>query len=364
MARPRTIELRWPAMGVVRSHSHERQYSAVSYPTPWALNVYLEDSLTGRQRGGSFEGPLPASRPESIVYRGRTLTFSNNAITASRVGDSTDMTLSADMSDMLRPTLFQFSEATEQGSDVVALVPHKDAHLLCFTATETWALQGDPLNGPRRRVSDQVGIVGADAWCVAHDTVYFLSELGLYQVDADGSGLKPLSEEVLPEDLIGVDDDEVKLDYDHASRGVSIHQRNKPSWLCDTSSGGFWPFDTTTRQSHVLIGPLRLGETDRYGMIQRIHGIMAANSAEVTWRVVLGDTAEEACDNGKLAITAAVAGSAYSQYVAAEGTWRAGRSNTGWPRARGMWGVLWLSSSGEWAYEGLTLGIVPAGNWR
>jgi hypothetical protein len=264
---------------------------------------------------------------------------------------------------MLRPALFQFSEAGEQGGTVVALVPHKDQFLLGFTASETWVQQGDPHTGPRRRVSDQVGIIGANAWCVAHDTVYFLSSRGLYAVGADGSGLKALSEDVIPEDLTGVTDATCTLTYRYADRGVYIHKTGT-DWFYDTERGGFWPFDVSTTDSHVLIGPLRLGGPAGYGMVQRIHGIMAANSADVAWRLVLGDTAEAATANAKLAIEAAVAGNAYSQYVAADGTWQAGMSSTGWPRARGNWMVLWLSSTASWAYESAVVHITPFGRWR
>lgn len=375
----RTIDIQFPTLGVVRRMVHDPRGAPQAHPTPWAINCRLEDSLTGRLRGGSFEGPIPVARPTSIVYRDRTLTFSDNAITASRVGDGTDTTLSADVSDMLRPALFQCSEADEQGAKIVALVPHKDAHLLCFTATETWVQQGDPHSGPRRRVSDEVGIVGPDAWCVAHDSVYFLSSRGLYQVGADGTGLKPLSEEVLPEDLIDVDDDEVKLDYDHASRSVSIHQRASPSWFYDTARGGFWPFDTTTSQSHVLIGPLRLGGLDMRGLIQTLHGVMAEGSASVRWRIITADTAQAAADSGKAAIQAALdlaatgavgavgavgATGDYSRYVRAEGGWRPGRSRTARPRVSGMFACLWLSSDGAWAFEAITMSVIPAGAWR
>ena len=364
MAKPRTLELRWPAMGVVRRQSHERQYSAVSYPTPWAMNCRLEDSLTSRLRGGSFTAIDADDRPSSIVYRDRTLTFSGGAITASRQGDSNDTTLSADVSDAQRPILFQLSEAEGSGGTVVALVPHKDQYLLGFTASETWVLRGDPATGQLRRVSDEVGIIGADAWCVAHDTVYFLSSRGLYSVQADGSGLKPLSEDVLPEDLIGVDDDDCTLTYQHSDRGVYIHFTSETNWFYDTAREGFWPFDTDTTNSHVLIGPLRLGGPDTYGMIQRVHGVMAQSSGTVTCRVVTGDTAEEACDDGKAAITAILAGTAHEHYVAADTSWEAGRSNTWWPRCRGMWCCLWLSGASDWAFESLNMTITPFGRWR
>jgi hypothetical protein len=360
----KTIQLRFPSLGVIRRNVQERVYSAVAYPTPWSINVRLEDVLTNRLRGGSFTGISAGSRPSEITYRDRLLTFSDNAITASRQGDSTDTTLSSDVSDTMRPALFQLAEADEIGEDVVALIPHKDKFLLGFTAGETWVLAGDPLTGTLRNISREVGIIGADAWCVNHDTIFFLSSHGLYSIGADGSGLKALSEDAVPEDLTGVSDAACTLTYNHADRGVFIHLTVDPDWFYDTAREGFWPFDTSSTDSHVLIGPLRIGGPNRFGLIQTIHGIMAASSATVTWAIVIGDSAEEAADNGKAAITADLAGSDFQEYVAADGSWDAGRSNAGWSRVRAAWAVIWLSSAGTWAYEGVNLESIPFGRHR
>jgi hypothetical protein len=362
MLKPKSVDLRFPGMGIVRRFSHERQYSSVDYPSPWAVNVRLEDDLTNRLRGGSFVGVAAGART-SPVYRDRAITFSSNAIKAARQGTSTDTTLSADVSDVARPILFQLSEAGSTGSTVVAVIPHKDSHLLCFTAGETWVMAGDPAAGGLRRVSDQVGIIGANAWCVAHDMVYFLSEHGLYSMGADGSNLKPLSEDKVPKDLTGITDAACTLTYNHADRGVYIH-KTSTDWFYDTERDQFWPFSTASTNSHLLIGPLRLGGLDSYGMIQQIHGIMASSSATVAWRLVPGDTAEEVCDNGKAAITAALAGTDYDQYVSGSGAWDAGRSSIGWPRATSMWVCVWLSSAGTWAFESVHLTVVPFGRWR
>ena len=363
MPRNPPMTIQFPRLGVVRRFGHTATGKQGEFGSPYSMNCRLEDSLTNRLRGGSFTGISAGARPASIVYRDRTLTFSANAVTASRVGDSTDTTLSADVSDLLRPALFQFAEADEQGETVVALVPHKDQYLLGFTATETWVLQGDPLSGAIRRVSDQVGIIGADAWCVANDAVYFLSSRGLYVVGADGSGLKALSEDVIPEDLTGVTDAACTLTYQHASRSVFIHKTGT-DWCFDTERGGFWPFDTTTAQSHVLIGPFFLADGNAYGRIQNLHGNMATGSANVTWRIVTGDTAEQAAASGKAAIEAAVAGSDYSSYVKSSGVWSAGRSHTAYPRTRAIWAVLWLASSSIWAYEAAAMTRSASGKWR
>ncbi len=365
--KPQTKTLRFPSMGVVRRNVQERVASAVSYPTPWALNVRHEGALTNRLRGGSFTGIAAGSRPSTIVYRDRLLEIDStnaNAVRASRLGNHADFSFTGDLSDTLRPTLFQFSEADAVGEDVVALVPHKDASLLGFTAGETWVQQGDPLTGPRLRVSDQVGIIGADAWCVNHDTVYFLSSQGLYSVGANGDGLQALSEDKVPEDLTSVSDSTATLTYNHADRGVYIHLAASTDWFYDTERDQFWPFNRSESGSHLLVGPVRLGGPNQYGMLQTLVGIMASGSAAVNWRVVTGETAEEACANGKAAITADLAGSAYDEYVEASGAWDAGRSDTAWPRVSAAWAVLWLSSAGTWAYEAINMETMPFGRHR
>ena len=359
----RSIDLQFPSGVSRRFGNRSAATGRKEYSAAWSWNCRLEDGLSNRLRGGSFTGISAGTRPSEIVYRGRTLTFSGRAVTASRVGNSSDISMSADVSDMLRPALFQFSEAEEQGSSVVALVPNDDQYLLGFTSGETWVQQGDPLSGSRQQVSDQVGIIGADAWCVAHDTVYFLSSHGLYSVGVNGSGLKPISEDVLPEDLTGVTDADCTITYKHSDRGVYIHKTGT-DWFYDIARGQFWPFDTSTTDSHVLLGPIKLGDLDRLGLVQELHGIVAQSSASVTWRIVPGNSAEEAAANGKLAITASLAGTSYSDYTKASGRWSAGRSQTARPRGSALWIVLWLESAGDWAYEGASLRIVPAGNWR
>ena len=325
------MNLEFPKLGVIRNASVRQEGRQAEYGTPWAFNVRLEDSITGRNRGGSFTVPMATTPSNTIRYRDRSLTFLNNAVSASRVGSYTDFTMSSDVSDTMRPAYFQFSEADKVALDVVALVPHKDQYLLCFSATETWVQQGDPLTGVRRRVSDEVGIVGRNAWCVAHDKVYFLSDIGLYSVNADGSELKAISEELVPAELQDSANGFI-LEYDHETRGVRIYSTTTPSWFYDTESGGIWPMDRTVSQSHVLLGPLRVGSEDEYGRILDLHGNIATGSGTVTWRIVPGDTAEIAAANGKAAIEAAVVSGSFSQYYTHSGTWVAGRSNRSYPR--------------------------------
>lgn len=359
----KTMELHFPRLGVVRRFGLRPEGRQSEYSTPWSVNCRLEDKLTTRLRGGSFTGIVAGSRPVSR-YRDRMLTFSTNAITATRMGDDEDTTLSADVSDTMRPALFQLSYGGETGGNVIALAPHKDNFLLAWTADETWVQQGDPYSGPRRRVSDEVGIIGADAWCMVEDVAYFMSSSGLYSVGADGSGLTAISENKIPEDLTGVSDTALKLTYNHATRGVFITTTTGLDWMYDIERQNFWPYDTAETDSHVLIGPLQIGQANSFGRVLHLHGNIAAESEDVTWRLVTGDTAEAAAANGKAAITAALAGISFSGYVSAEGTWSEGRSHRAYPRTRAIFVVLWLASVGVWAYESSSLESILSGRWR
>ncbi|GAG50154.1 unnamed protein product, partial [marine sediment metagenome] len=124
------------------------------------------------------------------------------------------------------------------------------------------------------------------------------------------------------------------------------------------------PFDTGETDSHLLIGPFRLGQANSFGRVLNLHGITASGSANVAWHLVNGDTAEAAAANGKAAIIASLASGDYSSYVASEGTWTAGRSNMAYPKTRAIWCCLWLSSAGDWAYEGVEMDATVSGKWR
>ena len=412
------VNMPFPSSGVMRRLANAASLGDGPTSTPWSVNVRLEDTLTKRLRGGSFTGrevpeiPMdspryvedgsgntitdddgnvivldyersvtssggrviaipgedaPDAHPAECVYRGRMLRPDGASILASRQGDYADWDYGVDISDQNRAFVIQLSEAGEIGGDVVALVPHKDAFLLAATSDSLWIVRGDPAaDGAMRNVSRGVGMVAARAWCKDHmDRVYFLSSHGLYTVGADGQGLEPISENAIPVELTGVDNADTVLEYNHADRGVYIHlPGDSLSYFFDTERQGFWPFTTDSGNSHLLLGPVKLGSIDQTGVINSIHGMVAAGSQSVNWRIVIGETAEEAADNGKVAITAALASSSFSSYIKYSGTWAAGRSLTFRPRVRGMWACIWLHSAGQWAYERITMQIASAGAWR
>lgn len=412
-----TKEVHWPS-GVNRRRTFRHDAGRQErYFAPWSLNVRQED-FTGRLRGGSFTpaaagsvaasqnlyltnsagdritdasgnqivigvqvsavhssdsqfadpGPnAPASHAAQCIYRGRFVRPSSGIIYASRLGDYTDWNYGADVSDSARPFVIQLAEAGEIGGNITALIPHKDSYMLAATANSLWVVQGDPTaDGTLRNISREVGIIGAKAWCRDHlDRYYFLSSHGLYTVSPSGDGLQALSEEVIPEHLTGVTDVNTVLQYDHSTGGVSIHIPTAAvSWLFETERQGFWPFKVGHTGSYVAIGPLLLGNGNTFGRLIQLHGITASGSANITWRVLVADTAEQVAANAKLAIEVLVAGGTPAN-IHSSGTWTAGINHRSYPRARGKYMILLLSAaSGNWAWEGANAVIEPSGAWR
>ena len=122
--------------------------------------------------------------------------------------------------------------------------------------------------------------------------------------------------------------------------------------------------DGTAIQSHVLIGAMRLGGVDKAGIVNMLHGVLGTGSGTVTWRLVVGESAEQASDNAKLAIETYQAGGDYSSYVKHTDSWTAGRSLAQYPRVRSLWCCIWLQSTDRWAFEGATMQLKLSGRYR
>jgi hypothetical protein len=383
-----TKEIQFPN-GVGRGLSFRQETGKrEKYTCPWALNCRTQD-FQSRLRGGSWT-PAAAATTVGVVhsggyvvatpgasapgtssnadclYRDRFIRPVSQAIYASRQGTYTDWAMSADLSDVGRPFVIQLSEAGELGGNIKALIPHKDAYLLAATSDSLWVVQGDPTaDGRMQNISRDVGMVGPRAWCRDHlDRYYFLSSKGLYTVSASGEGLQALSEDVIPEQLTGVTDAATVLEYDHATRGVYIHiPTASVSWLFEADRQAFWPFKVGYTGSHVAIGPLLLGDGETNGRLLRMHGVTAASSVNVTWRVLVGNSAEQVSANAKAAIETLVTGGSPAN-VQGSGVWTAGVNHLSYPRARGLFMILLLSASGAWGWEGAVCVMTPSGKWR
>lgn len=353
-------------------------------------------------------GTVPANCTFGAVYRDRLfLASDDNSIYVCRQGDFQDWDYGADLEDVTAATIFQLSDASSLGGKPTALVPHEDAFQLAATETTLWVLQGDPVaGGSLRNVSRDIGIKGPRAWCKTGSDVVFLSNDGLYLVRANGDGLKLLSDERIPEELVDIPaTTEIALEYHQARKGVHIFLRpgsgTGTHWFFDFQTGGFWADqfqtdhepaaacrfgddlliagadgylrsiggdddDGSDIQSHVLIGPLRLAATSSVSVLTELGGSLAVGSGDVTWRIVVGDSAEEACADAKTAVDLYLAGStaAAEAYAKLNGTLEAGRNRRSNPRIRSPWYVIWLQSTSKWAYEWLVLHGLEAGRYR
>lgn len=383
-----TKEIIWPA-GVGRGLSFRQETGKRDrYTSPWSLNVRTEDPLTKRLRGGSWTPPTATatvgvvhsggyliaspgsnapgtSSNADCIYRDRFIRPVGHAIYASRQGDYTDWAMSSDLSDVGRPFVIQLSEAGEIGGNITALIPHKDSHLLAATSSSLWTVQGDPAaDGGLRNVSRDVGIIAPRAWCRDHlDRYYFLASQGVYTSSASGDGLQGLSEDVIPQELTGVTDANTVLEYDHDPQSVRIYIPTAAvNWLFETEQKAFWPFKVGAG-SYVAMGPIRMNDGDTFGRLLRLHGITAASSADVTWRVLVADTAEQVSIYAKAAIETLVASGSPTN-IHSSGTWTAGVNHRAYPRARGLFMILLLSSAGTWGWEGAVCFTEPSGKWR
>ncbi len=351
-------------------------------------------------------GTQPAGCTFGAIYRDRLiLSGEDNAIYASRLGKYTDWNFGVDQSDTLRAVAFQLSLSNEIGAKPTAMIPHKDSYLICATERSLWVVRGDPVTGELSRISENVGIVSSRAWCRADDTIVFLAKDGLYRINADGSNLTQLSPQSVPDELRNVNTSttQVSIGYDYDRLAFYVFLRtnagNDTHWIYEQQTEAFWPIvlpsnfsprfvcrhegelllagsdgfvrkiggttdDGTNIQSHVLIGPIRLGELDRYGLVNVLHGILGNGSGQVNWRLVTGESADIAADNGKAAIQAFQAGNSYASYVKASGSWTGSRSLSARPRVRGMWVCIWLQSTATWGLEGITMEVGATGNWR
>ena len=352
-------------------------------------------------------GTVPTNCTFGAVYRDRLcLSGQDNAIYMSKQGDYTDWDFGEHFENQQRAVPFQLSLGADVGALPTAMIPCLDAYMICASARTLWVLNGDPTaDGSLKRVSETVGIIGSKAWVKVDTSIVFLSEDGLYQVNADGSDLKPLTPDVVPDELrnIDVSTTTVRLGWDQDRQAFHIYLRttggSDTHWMYEMVSQSFWPMryqnnhsplalcqcggnlllagndgyvrkvtgdddDGSKIESHVLLGPVKLGELDAEGLVNALRVVLANGSGTVNWRLIVGDSADTATDNGKLAIEAFQAGNSYTAYVAASGTLTAGRSTTKRPRVRGNWACLWLQSTSQWAFEGVTMQISSAGKWR
>lgn len=363
-------------------------------------------------------GTVPTGQPLVALYRDRIfLAGATQAYYASRVGNPSDWNFGAAIEDPGAAVAGQVSVAGRMGEVVTALIPLSDQWLVIATENTLWLLQGDPTTGLLRNVSDEIGIVSPRAWAMTPDNLLvFLANDGLYVWRA-GSGAAPekFSAERVPDELREVDPAVHTVSMVYDPTWVGFHLFVTPAspqvgthWWIDLDSRALWPQrfwvthqplaaatltttglgvavvggrdgylryfldgqaddDGRTLASHLLLGPIHLAENDATdALLAEIHGAVEELSEDnkVTWRVVMGRSPAEAAEAAYADVQDMLDGLVPSR-SAASGEWiTEGLSRVQRPRSRGPWVVVWLSSSGTWSYEAVTLVARQLGRHR
>ena len=118
--------------------------------------------------------------------------------------------------------------------------------------------------------------------------------------------------------------------------------------------------DGTPIASSIGLGPFHIGGSfGMDGQITEMTADLADDSANVTWALVPGKTAEAAVDAFIADLDAGTTAN-----VRGTGTWVEKHNHPVRPRSRGAWSVLWLSSVGRWAYEYVSIKDKKLGRLR
>lgn len=283
-----------------------------------------------------------------------------------------------------------------------AMIPWTNDTALFMGRSSCGILYGDPLNGGYfRTLSQTVGILDPMAWCRGPgNEIFTVSRSGL-AVNQPGARGEPelLSNKKLRQELMNIDPAtyHVVPVWDQRAQGINIFiskvsaASNVDHWFYDLRMGAFYrdqfpstsyePFsawqypelsqtgsstligcrdgyiryfsdsqatdDGTNFNSHVYLGPFRVGSRDFNddGIVSRIIGKLATSSGAANWALYVGDTPDAAYAN-------AVAGTAW-----ASGTLAAGYNTTNTPEARCAWCYLKVygTAGTRWALESMLL---------
>lgn len=290
------------------------------------------------------------------------------------------------------------------GKPITALVPVGGDYLAIACRDSLNVMRGDPsAGGSFSNLSQTVGIVHRDAWCLGRNgELYFLSTAGVQVLPyGANSPPRPLTSDKLPRELVGLPNDcTVAMAYDKAANGIHLFISSEAlgegalrHWWIDAESGAHFPVsvpsastpakalafeeavllgckdgyirqfdpscdtdDGTAISSYVCLGPFMLGDgAIADGMLNELHTALANDGGTATWKLFTGNTAEAAVD-------AATANSTATW----SGTFLAGRSYTEYPRARGVAAVLRIAGTGtkRWGFEFIKAVRDVAGRYR
>ncbi len=158
----------------------------VTYQNIVATSGTTSPANNGDPTHWQYDGTTPTDCYLCCNWRGRLVLAgdANNPqnFYMARVGMPYDWNYGAE--DPAAAVAGNLSNAGQIGEPIVALIPYTDDYMLIGCTNSLWMLQGDPADGGSIvKVSDQMGLVGPNAWCIdPAGTLYFIARGGLYTV--------------------------------------------------------------------------------------------------------------------------------------------------------------------------------------
>lgn len=318
----------------------------------------------------------------------------------SRVNDPTDFDYSPESVDPTQPIAGNNAPQGLIGDVITGLIPYSDDVLIFLGDHTVYMMRGDPMAGGQiDLVSDVIGGAWGEAWAKdAVGNVYFFSNRpGIWSL-VPGQAPVRISQAI--ESLIAdvnTGENAIRLLWNDEQQGLHVfitpleepgltthffwEQRSGAWWAdvfartafdplcCAVLDGneaddrvcliGSWDGyvrelnpDATTDdskaiESEVVIGPLLTADLDEL-LLKDLQAILGTASGDVTFEVLVADTAERA-----LTSTAVVSG-----------TWRKGRNLNNLIRRAGHAVYVRITSDNPWAFESVRARIAGQGKVR
>ena len=365
-----------------------REWTATSGDLPVDLNANPA-RLIATWRGRSVLAGLPADGKNWFM---------------SKVNDPFNWNYSDSANPSIQAVAGNNSDAGKVPDTITALVPYSDDVLIFGGDRTIWKLNGDPMAGGRLNlISDTLGMAWGKAWCRdPAGTLYFMSNLGsIYTlpVKDEGTGqpvrLSQSIEQLL--EAVNLDKVVVHMAWDEREQGLRVFithfdgAQAERHFFWEQRSGAWWPDELASEdfnplcslayhgnasdervvlmgswdgyvrawtssathddglafESEVLIGPLLTADLDEI-KLQDLQAVLSADSGDVSWDVLAGQTCEAALARG-------------SQVG---GTWKAGRNYLSLVRRAGHALYLRVGSDVPWSMEGVRGTIQGLGKVR
>lgn len=179
---------------------------------------------------GGLSGAMPEKAYLISVYRGRLVLSGNpqfpNQWFMSKLADPFNWLYGAD--DPMSAVAGNNADAGQCPDIVRSLISFHDDYLIFGCASTLWVLRGDPVaGGSLDNLSDTTGMFGANSWCFDDSrNLYFWGSGGLYEIKSDFSGIRNLTEMVLPDIINDKAADpsthRITMGYDKKRHGIVV----------------------------------------------------------------------------------------------------------------------------------------------